>query len=140
MLEQSATPCRVLLVDDDAGIRALLDMAVSLDTRFELVAAAGTAAEALAQALAISYDVALVDVTLPDGDGIDLIQQLRRTPGDASHVLFTGWSDDESTLARASAVGVDAVFRKDLSPTQLLDELHRLHLDADELSNAPTAG
>lgn len=120
---------RLLVVDDDDGIRTLLEVSISLDDRFTLVGAAGSGAEALAQLARCSDgdgpDVVLLDVTLPDVDGIELVAQVRAASPDVKVALFTGWSDDE-TLQRANDAGADAVFGKDGDPVRLLDGLAQL--------------
>ena len=67
-------------------------------------------------------DVVLLDVTLPDGDGIELLGELRAASPTSRIALFTGWSD-EATIERARVAGADAVFPKDGDPRGLLDSL-----------------
>lgn len=122
-------PLRLLVVDDDAGIRTLLEVSISLDPRFRLVGAACTGTECLAileqRAAADEVDVVLLDVTLPDMDGIELVSRVRAVAGRASVALFTGWTD-KATLDRARAAGADAVFPKDGEPRRLLDGIAAL--------------
>lgn len=114
-------PIRLLVVDDDAGIRTLLEVSISLDPRFELAGAAGCGAECIEQ-LRDDVDVVLLDVSLPDIDGIDLLARVRQLAASARIALFTGWSDPE-TLRRARAAGADAIFAKGGEPRRLLDGL-----------------
>lgn len=120
---------RLLVVDDDDGIRTLLEVTISLDPRFELLATAATAADALERIRELEVDVCpdvvLLDVTLPDRDGIELLGDLRAVCPASRIALFTGWSDDE-TITRATQAGADAVFRKDGDPRGLLDSIARL--------------
>lgn len=122
-------PIRLLVVDDDEGIRTLLEVTISLDPRFALVGSAANAADALATLRGClgetCPDVVLLDVTLPDQDGIELVADVRAVAPDIKVALFTGWSDDE-TIARAEAAGADAVFGKDGDPRGLLDGLATL--------------
>lgn len=124
---------RVLVVDDDEGIRTLLEVTTSLDARFDLVGAAGSGEDALAAIVAAGdagVDVVLLDVTLPDRDGIELVQDVRAAAPRAKIALFTGWTDDD-TLERARLAGADAVFGKDGDPKGLLDGLAELlHRDS----------
>lgn len=116
---------RLLVVDDDAGIRTLLEVTIGLDERFELVGSAGTAADALhccGFADLQRLDLVLLDVSLPDRDGIELLGDLREVSGDARVAIFTGWSD-YATIERARLAGADAVFGKDGDPRRLLDGL-----------------
>ena len=121
---------RLLVVDDDDGIRTLLEVSISLDARFELVGTAASGEEALALARgaaadASGLDVVLLDVTLPDRDGIELVGDLRGIAPEAHVALFTGWSD-EDTFQRAAQAGADAVFGKDGDPRGLLDGIAEL--------------
>ncbi|MCW2961135.1 MAG: uncharacterized protein JWM90_1522 [Thermoleophilia bacterium] len=129
-MESSTTisPARVLVLDDDFGIRTLLEMTFSLDARFELVKAAGTAAElrqALQDADPVTINAVLVDVTLPDANGVELITELRPILPHARLALFTGWSDPKLN-EQAREAGADAVFQKDGDPARLLDGLAAL--------------
>lgn len=126
--DAAPAPARVLVVDDDAGIRALLEVTVTLDPRFELVGSASCGAECLRlirERDCRDLDVVLLDVTLPDTDGIELLQVVRSLVGDVRIALFTGWSDG-ATLERAQAAGADAVFPKDGKAALLLDRLAAL--------------
>lgn len=127
--DRDAAPIRLLIVDDDASIRMLLEVTVSLDPRFVLVGAASNAAETM-QILGSTCepcpaDVVLLDVTLPDGDGIELLARVRAVAGSARVALFTGWTDPE-TIARARRAGADAIFPKDGDARGLLDGLAAL--------------
>lgn len=119
-------PIRLLVVDDDDGIRTLIEVTVSLDPRFVLVGAAPNACKAIAMLDDdLAPDLVLLDVSLPDRDGIELVSEVRQRAPEAKIALFTGWSD-ESTLARAEAAGADATFGKDGDPRGLLDALAEL--------------
>lgn len=129
--DPARSPTRLLIVDDDAGIRALLEVTIALDPRFVLAGSAATGAECLRLLVGDSdprcgeVDMVLLDVTLPDVDGIDLLGEVRRHAGNARVALFTGWSDPQ-TLNRAREAGADAVFAKDGEPRRLLDRLAAL--------------
>ena len=120
---------QLLVVDDDAGIRTLLEVTAGLDERFELVGSAATAADALRisgeRAVLKQLDLILLDVSLPDRDGIELLGDLRKVSGNALVALFTGWSD-AATNQRARLAGADAIFGKDGDPRRLLDGLAAL--------------
>ena len=125
---------RLVIVDDDEGIRILLEVTISLDHRFQHVGSAGNAADALELLRGLPDDArpdaVLLDVTLPDRDGIELVADVRAEAPDTKVALFTGWSDDE-TIRRAGAAGADAVFGKDGDPRGLLDGLAGLFATTD---------
>jgi DNA-binding NarL/FixJ family response regulator len=115
----------LLLVDDDDAIRLLLQVTAEFDERFELVAAARSGQElmaALDEAGADHVDAVVVDVTLPDRDGIELVAELREQLPNAAIALFTGWSDPELD-ERARVAGADCVFTKTTDTRKLFDEL-----------------
>jgi DNA-binding NarL/FixJ family response regulator len=124
---EGAAPIRLLVVDDDAGIRTLLEVSVRLDPRFVLAGSAATGSDCMATLTASpdEIDAVLLDVTLPDVDGIELLPKVRDAAAGARIALFTGWSDPE-TLDRARAAGADAVFAKDGEPRRLLDGIAAL--------------
>ncbi|MBC7460972.1 MAG: response regulator transcription factor [Thermoleophilia bacterium] len=117
-------PVRILIVDDDASIRMLLEVNLEFDERFDLVASASSGSELLAQLelLPAGIDAVLVDVTLPDVDGLDLVAKLRARLPTAAIALYTGWSDPD-LLDRAAAVGANGVFTKTGDTKTLFDEL-----------------
>lgn len=134
-------PCRIVVVDDDAGIRTLLEVTLSLDPRFKIVGLAASASDAAAilqEHGGDAIDLVLLDVTLPDGDGIDLVRELRRQAPGTCFALFTGWTADAAMRTRATDAGADALIRKDLGPTALLDRLVALRTAPDEAPPSPS--
>jgi two-component system response regulator DesR len=105
----SATkPLRVMLVEDHTAFRQALAFLLSHEPDLEVVAQAGSLAEARQALVEGRLDVAVLDLALPDGDGSDLIGELRRrNPGVSIVVLSAamGLGDlDEAVEARADAV------------------------------------
>jgi two-component system, NtrC family, sensor histidine kinase HydH len=111
-----ALTARVLLVDDNA---ALVDnLRETLEDEGYSVVTAGAVAEAV-QAAARGFDVALVDLKLPDGDGTALTEQLRREYPDAAIVMLTGNATVETAVAAVRA-GAFAYLVKPCSTPDLL--------------------
>ena len=106
---QAAGRARVLLVDDHAAIREAMAMAFADDGRFVVAAQAGTVAEAR-QALE-GIDVAIIDLVLPDGDGSDLIAELRAVNPNAQALVLSA-NVDRSAAARAVEKGAAGVLSK----------------------------
>lgn len=124
MSDDSTSKLRALVIDDDEGMRMLLRVSLELDGRFDVLATLATKAE-LDDYLAAgvdAIDVAVVDVTLPDADGVEVIEELRIKFGDAVLALYTGWSDPQ-VETRARLAGADHVFTKALDPQELLGQL-----------------
>ena len=87
---------RVFLLDDHEivrrGVRELLEAQADI----EVVGEAGTAAEALARVGPSSPDVAVLDVRLPDGDGVTVCRELRSQRPDLACLMLTSFADDEA--------------------------------------------
>jgi len=101
---------RVLLVDDHEVVRRGLRDMLEDERDIEVVAEAGTVAEAMAQADATKPDVAVVDMRLPDGDGVALCKRLRANNGPRCLVLTA--FDDEPALVAAIEAGVSGYLLK----------------------------
>jgi two-component system response regulator DevR len=95
---------RILLVDDHELVRQGIADLLTAEPDLEVVGEAASVAEALAQAGQVHADVAVVDVRMPDGNGIDLCRELRaRVPGMRCLVLTAdSGSRDDAITAGAS--------------------------------------
>jgi NarL family two-component system response regulator LiaR len=120
------SPIRVLLVDDHAilrkGIRALL----STESDIEVVGEAGDGQEALAQAEVLQPDVILMDLVMPNLDGIEATRQVTtRQPGVRVLVLTSFVADDKVFPAiKAGALGY---VLKDTGPDDLVRAIRQVH-------------
>ena len=106
------------MLDDHEVVRRGVTAVLGAAPDLTVVGEAGTAAEALARVPALRPDVAVIDVRLPDGDGITVGRELRsRVPGLAL-VVLTSYSDDEAMvdaiLAGASGYLLKQVLGQDL--------------------------
>ena len=113
----------VLVVEDDQDTRELV--ALVLRDEGATVAEAGSIAEAVATLAGSLPDVLISDFTLPDGDGVELIDKLRtieRTGGRAriAAIALTGLGDD-SERRRAMSAGYDVYLLKPFDPIELVD-------------------
>lgn len=116
---------RILVVDDHEIVREGLIATLSTDPRFDVVGAAGSAAEALEQARRALPDVALVDLRLPDVSGEDLCRTLReRFPSTAVVILTTYLS--EETVRAAMQAGATAYVTKSAGLPELRKALERV--------------
>jgi DNA-binding response OmpR family regulator len=107
---------RVLVVDDEPGIRHVLRGYLEVDG-FE-VAEAGTGEDALAQLRRRPPDVVLLDVMLPDLDGIEVLRRIR-TFSEVYVVLVTARSEEADTLV-GLGVGADDYVTKPFSPREVV--------------------
>jgi DNA-binding NarL/FixJ family response regulator len=143
-MEETTT---VLVVDDHRAFAEAVTLAVEVEPGFCALGIATTAKEALRRMESSPPDVALVDIALPDGNGLDLTTQIKqRHP--ATRVVVISGDESPATLASAAEAGADDFRPKSVSLTDLLSTLadptcQRLasqrHLSADDVA-ATTSG
>jgi two-component system, NarL family, response regulator DesR len=117
---------RVLLVDDEHLIRTALAQMLDLEDDLEVVAQAGTAAEGLALAREVSPDVAVLDLQLPDDDGITLAVRLAEAVPGCRALIVTSHGRP-GYLKRALASGVSGFLPKTTSAATLADVVRTVH-------------
>ncbi|HKP10266.1 MAG TPA: response regulator transcription factor, partial [Gaiella sp.] len=115
----SETSIRVLLVDDDALMRAGLEAIFSSDRAVEVVGEAVDGREALARARELRPDVVLMDVRMPALDGIAATREIVASLPDARVVILTTFEDDEYIFGALTA-GASGFLLKDVPPEQLV--------------------
>ena len=92
----SQPPIRVFLLDDHEIVRRGLRDLLEVEGEFEVVGEAAGAAEALARVPATKPQVAVLDVRLPDGDGVSVCRELRSQMPELACLMLTSFSDDEA--------------------------------------------
>ena len=92
-------PLRLLVVDDHEVVRQGLVALLDRRAEFEVVAQAGTVAEAMAEAARFEPDVVIMDVRLPDGSGIEACREIRAARPDTRVVMLTSYPDEEAVLS-----------------------------------------
>jgi len=102
---------RVLLVDDQSVVRRALRGRFHLEPDLEVVGEASTGSEALALAQTLSPDVVLMDIEMPEMDGITATAALRRVVPQSSVVILS-IHDDAQARARTQAAGAVALVEK----------------------------
>ena len=103
---------RVFLLDDHEvvrrGVRELLDA----EPDMHVVGEAATAADALARAPLLRPDVAVLDVRLPDGDGVEVCRDLRAAMPELACLMLTSYADDEALVASVMAGAAGYVLKQ----------------------------
>jgi two-component system response regulator DesR len=117
---------RVLLADDQALVRGALAAMLGLEPDIEVVAQVGSGAEVVPAALRTVPDVALLDVQMPGGDGLDAADALRAALPTCRVVVLTTFGRP-GYLARAMRAGAAGFVVKDAPPEQLVDAVRRVH-------------
>ena len=116
---------RVFLVDDHEMVRRGIADILETDPRIEVVGEASTAEQAKGRILAVKPDVALLDVKLPGGSGIDLCRELQGTAPDVACVMLTAYDDDEAMTSAVIANAMGYVL-KDIRGSGLIDTVLRV--------------
>jgi two-component system response regulator DevR len=116
-------PVRVMVIDDHEVVRRGVVDVCDADPRLEVVAEAATVGEGLRRAAAVRPDVALVDLHLPDGTGIDLMRGLHDVTPATRYVVLTSFDDDDYAEA-ALEVGAAAFVLKTVRGSQIADTVH----------------
>lgn len=127
---------RLLVVEDNPETRQWI--CTTLKNTFPDVefSAAGTIREAealLFGSIRRPFDVALLDIALPDGSGIDLIRRINRELPDTTPVVITIY-DDDATLFEALAAGAMGYILKGVKTANLIEQLRRIDSDEPPIS------
>ncbi len=111
-------PIRVFLLDDHEIVRRGVADLLQTDADITVVGEARNAAEALARIPALQPDLAVLDVRLPDGDGVSVCRELRSRMPELKVVMLTSYSDDEALfdaiMAGASGYLLKQILGQDL--------------------------
>lgn len=132
-----ATRHGVVLVEDDVRMRRRIASAVETEPRLMLRCAVGSLAEGRAALEREKPDVLLIDLGLPDGDGVDLIRAARHAWHDL-RILVISVFGDERTVFRAVQAGADGYLLKDGSPEGIAGAIVEL-IDGGYPLSAPVA-
>ena len=115
-----------MLVEDQADFRRLMSAWLAREPDLEVIAQAGSLNEARGQAATVSFEVAVLDLGLPDGNGIDLIAELRRGANPGAAVLVLSASLDPTSLEKAAEAGADEIMDKFATSGEVVGAIRRL--------------
>jgi DNA-binding NarL/FixJ family response regulator len=128
---------QVFLLDDHEivrdGIRGLL-----IAAGLTVVGEAGTAADALVRIPATHPDVAVLDVRLPDGNGIEVCREIRSRQPEVACIMLTSYADDEAHLAAVMA-GAAAYVLKQIRGQDLVEAISAVAQGRSLIDPATTA-
>jgi DNA-binding NarL/FixJ family response regulator len=128
---------RVLLVDDDDLMRAGLSAVLSSDDTIEVVGEVGLGRAALPRTRELRPDVVLMDVRMPDLDGISATREVLSASPDVKVVILTTFEDDEYLFGALSA-GASGFLLKRTTPEDLIAAIHTVAAGDALLSPAVT--
>jgi two-component system, NarL family, response regulator DevR len=116
---------RVFLVDDHEVVRRGLAELLSAEDDIEIVGEAGTAGMALAGIARTTPRVAVLDVRLPDGNGVEVCREVRARDPQVACLMLTSFGDDEA-LFDAIMAGAAGYLLKDVKGQDLVDAVRRV--------------
>lgn len=117
-------PARVFVLDDYEMIRRGLGELMSATSDLVLAGEAASAAEALRELAEVQPDVAIFDIVLPDGNGIDVCREVRSRYPRITCLLLTFHDDEEAQLAAVMA-GAAGFLTKQIHGADILDRIRR---------------
>ncbi|MEK6526261.1 MAG: response regulator transcription factor [Nitrospirota bacterium] len=133
----SPDPIRVLLVDDHVIVREGLKMVLGRDARIRIVGEAGTAQQAVSEACRANPDVVLMDIRLPDGDGVQACSEILEQCPQTRVLFLTSYADDDTVLA-AILAGAHGYFIKEIGVETLVESIKRVAAGESILDQAAT--
>ncbi|WP_394428454.1 response regulator [Streptomyces sp. SGAir0957] len=131
-------PIRILLLDDHEVVRRGLRDLLGAEPDMEVVGEAATAAQALVRGPALRPDVAVLDVRLPDGDGITVCRELRGLLPGLSCLMLTSFDDDDALLDAIMA-GAAGYVLKQIKGSDLVSAVRTVASGQSMLDPATTA-
>ncbi|WP_406297691.1 response regulator transcription factor [Embleya sp. NBC_00888] len=129
---------RVFLLDDHEVVRRGVHELLSLEDDIDVIGEAGTAAEALVRIPATRPQVAVLDVRLPDGNGVEVCREIRSQLPEVRCLMLTSFSDDEA-LFDAIMAGASGYVLKDIRGSDLVGAVRDVAAGKSLLDPAATA-
>jgi DNA-binding NarL/FixJ family response regulator len=115
-------PVRVLVADDQKVVRDGLSMLLGLLPGVQVIGTAMDGADAVRQAAATGPDVVLMDLSMPNGDGVEATREILRQQPGVRVVVLTAYSDDDSVFAALRA-GARGFLTKNAGASEILQAL-----------------
>lgn len=124
---------RLVIVDDDEKLVSKLRTAMEIQSGFEVLGSAGTLADAYAMLENLKPDIALVDLGLPDGNGLDLIRFIHSKQSHCETVVLSVFTDESNLIASIEA-GATGYLTKDSTTPEILARLQQLKAGGSPIS------
>jgi two-component system response regulator DevR len=116
---------RIFLLDDHELVRRGLRDLIEVEDDLEVTGEASTADEALRRVAAARPDVAVLDVRLPDGNGVEVCREIRSRHPEVRCLMLTSFADDEA-LFDAIMAGASGYVLKQVRGNELVDDIRRV--------------
>ncbi|MYS22030.1 two component transcriptional regulator, LuxR family [Streptomyces sp. DvalAA-14] len=132
------SPIRVFLVDDHEVVRRGVHDLLDAEPDIQVVGEAESAGQALARGPALRPDVAVLDIRLPDGDGISVCRELRSSMPSLACLMLTSFDDDDALLDAIMA-GAAGYVLKQIKGSDLVSAVRTVASGQSLLDPATTA-
>jgi two-component system response regulator DevR len=129
---------RVFLLDDHEIVRRGVKELLEAEGDLEVVGEAGTAAEALARIPPTRPDVAVLDVRLPDGDGVQVCREIRSSHPEIQCLMLTSFADDQA-LFEAIMAGASGYVLKQIKGADVVEAVRAVAAGRSLLDRSVTA-
>lgn len=117
-------PIKILIVDDHPAFRCGIRTLLETQTCFKVVAEAGSAKEAVGHLEKTDIDLVLLDISMPDTNGIELASQLRARYPRLAILIFTMHEEDQY-VRQAIAAGANGYLVKTADPYRIFETIHK---------------
>ncbi|WP_447527547.1 MULTISPECIES: two-component system response regulator NarL [unclassified Vreelandella] len=132
------TPATLLIIDDHPLLRRGVAQLLELEDDLELVGDTGSPEEGIRMTLSLEPDLVLLDLNMPDIDGLEALRRLRENDFSGRIVMFTV-SDHEEDVVAALRAGADGYLLKDMEPEDMVRQLRQAALGRMVISESLTA-
>ncbi len=129
---------KVFLVDDHEIVRRGVGDLIALEPDLAVIGEAGTFSQALARIPALRPDVVVLDVRLPDGNGIELCRELLSANPDLRCLILTSFTDEQAML-NAILAGASGYVVKDIKSLELIEAIREVGAGKSLLDNRAAA-
>jgi two-component system response regulator DevR len=129
---------KILIADDHSVVRAGLKALIERNTRFQVVAEAGTGDEAIEKAKATQPDIAVLDIRMPGKSGIDACREIVRSLPNCKVIMLTSYAEDELLVATIQAGAVGYVLKR-VGDNDLIHAIERVSQGEGVLDPTMTA-
>lgn len=117
---------RILLADDHPPLRAGLSSILNAQPGMHVVAEAGSGRETLEKSASTRPDLLIVDLRMPDGDGIETIRSLRQATPEIKVLVLTTY-DNEEDIFKALEAGARGYILKDTTSDEIIRAVREIH-------------
>ena len=124
-MTEADKPIRILIVDDHQLVRQGLIALLTVKPRIEVVGQAADGVEAVELAHSLKPDIILLDLLMPNKDGIEATQEIKANDPDARILIITSFAEDENVY-QAIKAGALGYLLKDSSPQELMQAIHNV--------------